>query len=232
MEPGTDPQAQSAMELPPGPQSFRLGLSGKLLFLTVAFVMVAEILIYVPSIANFRLNWLNDRLAAAHAAALMLDAAPSGMVSESLAQQVLESIGARAVAMKMGTQRRMLAVSALPFNVEVEVDMRDVPWWSAIYDAFEMLLFDKPGDTIRVVGAAPMGGEFLEVVLNEAPLYKAMVSYSVNILLLSLVISAITATLVFFALHYLLVRPMERLTANMMAFRTDPENPARIIARS
>ena len=54
----------------------RLGLSGKLLVLTILFVMIAEVLIYVPSIANFRLNWLNDRLAAAHTAALVLDAAP------------------------------------------------------------------------------------------------------------------------------------------------------------
>ncbi len=56
----------------------------------------------MPAIANFRLNWLNDRLAAAHTAALVLDAAPSGMVPESLARQILNSIGARAVAMKMG----------------------------------------------------------------------------------------------------------------------------------
>ena len=68
----------------------RVGLSGKLLLLTVLFVMVAEILIYVPSVANFRLNWLNDRLAAAHTAALVLEAAPSGMVPESLAKQILQ----------------------------------------------------------------------------------------------------------------------------------------------
>ena len=41
----------------------RFGLSAKLLLLTTLFVMVAEVLIYVPSIANFRLNWLADRLA-------------------------------------------------------------------------------------------------------------------------------------------------------------------------
>jgi hypothetical protein len=75
------------------------GLSGKLLVLTIAFVMLAEVLIYVPSVANFRLNWLTDRLAAAYTAALVLDAAPRGMVPESLARQILESIGARAVAM-------------------------------------------------------------------------------------------------------------------------------------
>src|ERR1041385_6045209 len=100
----------------PGPTrlGWRLGLSGKLLVLTILFVMISEALIYVPSVANFRLSWLNDRLAAAHTAALVLDAAPSGMVPESLAKQSLNSVGARAVAMKMGTQRRLLAASELP----------------------------------------------------------------------------------------------------------------------
>ena len=105
-----DPSADAAAPEP----RIRFGLSGKLLVLTVVFVMMAEVLIYVPSIANFRLTWLNDRLAAAHTAALVLDAAPSGMVPETLAKQILDSIGARAVAMKMGQQRRLLAASDLP----------------------------------------------------------------------------------------------------------------------
>ena len=54
----------------------RFGLSGKLLFLTILFVMIAEVLIYVPSVANFRVVWLKDHLAAAYTAALVLDAAP------------------------------------------------------------------------------------------------------------------------------------------------------------
>src|SRR6201991_544693 len=99
----------------------RLGLSGKLLVLTIIFVMLAEVLIYVPLIANFRLNWLTDRLAAAHTAALVLDAAPSGMVPDTLARQILNSVGARAVAMKMGTQRRLLAVSDMPQEVSREL---------------------------------------------------------------------------------------------------------------
>ena len=43
-----------------------MGLSAKLLVLTLSFVMIAEVLIYVPSVANFRLNWLSDRLSAAY----------------------------------------------------------------------------------------------------------------------------------------------------------------------
>jgi hypothetical protein len=216
---------------PPRRSLAALGLSGKLLVLTTLFVMLAEVLIYVPSIANFRLNWLNDRLAAAHTAALVLDAAPSGMVPESLARQVLQSIGARAVAMKMGTQRRLLAVSEMPRSVQHDIDMRHVPWFEAIVEAFGSLVCGDH-DLIRVVGPAPMGGDFLEIVLDEAPLRAAMWRFSVNILLLSLFISALTAALVYLTLHYMFVRPMRRITENMTAFRADPENPARVIAAS
>jgi signal transduction histidine kinase len=197
------------------------------------FVMLAEVLIYVPAIANFRLNWLNDRLAAAHTAALVLDAAPSGMVPEKLAKQILDSVGARAVAMKMGTQRRLLASTGnIPAKIEQDVDMRTVTWWQATVDAFDTMLMCVPGDVLRLVGPAPMGGDFLEIVLDEEPLRDAMLRFSVTILLVSLLISGITAMLVFFSLNYLLVRPMRRITENMIAFRADPENPARVIAGS
>src|SRR5450631_1360018 len=135
--------------------------------------------------------------------------------------------------MKMGTQRRLLAASDVPSQIEQDIDMRNVAWWHAIMDAFDTLLFCQPNDVMRLVGPAPMAeGQFIEIILDEAPMRKAMLTFSVNILLLSLVISGVTAMLVFFALHYLLVRPMGRITANMITFRADPENPVRIIAES
>jgi signal transduction histidine kinase len=209
----------------------KFGLSGKLLMLTILFVMIAEVLIYVPSVANFRLNWLNDRVAAGHTAALVLDAAPSGMVPETLARQILQSVGARAVAMKTGSQRRLLAVSEMPPTIHHDIDMRYVPWYRAIIDAFDTLL-SNDNDVMRVVGPAPRGGEFLEIILDEQPLREAMLRFSINILLLSLIISGITATLVYIALHVLLVQPIRRLTANMVQFRHDPEHPAKVIAES
>ena len=210
----------------------RLGLSGKLLVLTILFVMIAEVLIYVPSIANKRLNWLRDRLAAAHTAALVLDAAPRGMVPESLTRQILDSVGAKAVAMKLGQQRRLLAISEIPSVLHQDVDVRDVSAFRAIVDAFQTMLVCGDEDLVRAVGPAPMGAEFVEIVLPMGPLRQAMVQFSINILLLSLIISGITATLVYFTLLYLFVRPMRRLTTNMMSFRGDPQNPARIIELS
>jgi len=207
----------------------RMGLSGKLLVLTILFVMIAEVLIYVPSIANFRLNWLQDRISSAYTATLVLEATPN--VPETLTKQILDSIGARAVALKMGQQRRLLAVSDMPAAVDHEIDMRNLSWYRAIINAFDTLL-STDNEVMRVVGPAPMGGEFVEIVVDEAPLRKAMLRFSVNILLLSLLISGITAALVFLALHYMFVRPLRHMTANMMAFHGQPENPASIIVPS
>jgi signal transduction histidine kinase len=209
----------------------RIGLSGKLLVLTILFVMLAEVLIYVPLIANFRMNWLNDRLAAANTAALVLDAAPSGMVPDSLARRILDSIGARAVAIKMDNQRRLLAIADVPPAITQDIDMRSVSWYLAIVDAFDTLL-SHGDDMMRVVGPAPMSGQYLEIILDERPLRRAMLRFSENILFLSLAISGITAALVYLALHYMFVRPMRRITANIEEFRREPENPARIIAGS
>ena len=216
---------------PPAARAPRFGLSAKLLVLTILFVMIAEVLIYVPLVANYRVNWLRDHLAGAYTAALVLEAAPSGMVPESLAKQILDSIGARAVAMKMGTRRRLLAVGDAPPPVTHDFDMRDINSFDSIIDAFMTMLGTK-NDVMRVVGPAPMGGDFIELVMDEPPLRKAMLRYSVNLLLLSLLVIGIAAAFVYLVLHYLFVRPMRRITANMVAFRADPENADRIIVPS
>src|SRR3954447_19619911 len=180
----------------------RLGLSGKLLLLTIPLVMIAEVLIYVPAIANFRVNRLNDRLAAANTAALVLDAAPLGMVPDSLAKQILTSIGARAVAIKRGQQPRLPASAGLPPAIDHDIDMRTLTAWSAIMDSFETML-ETGNQAIRVIGPAPGGGQFIEVVIDELPLRRAMYRFSGNVLLVTLGIAAFTAGLVYLALHYL-----------------------------
>jgi len=223
----------SEMERPEQERSrVRLGLSGKLLLLTVVFMMVAEILIFVPSIANFRLAWLSDRLAAAHTAALVLDASPDGMISEDLTRQLLDSVGAKAVAMKTGDSRRLLAFSQMPPQTDHEVDIRDISAYRSIFDAFETLFSRTLYDAVRVVGPAPRGGEFVEIIIDEQPLRDAMIAFSVNILLISLAISAVTGIFVYTSLLWLFVRPMRNLTERMIDFAQAPEDPARILSPS
>jgi signal transduction histidine kinase len=222
---------QPTTEMPRPRPARRLGLSGKLLLLTIPLVMIAEILIYVPSMANFWMNRLNGRLASANTAALVLDAAPFGMVQDSLAREILSSIGARAVAIKMGQQRRLLASAGLPPAIDHDVDMRSLTVWSSVVDSFEMML-ETGNQAIRVIGPAPGGGQFIEVVIDEAPLRQAMYGFSRNLLLVSLAIAILTAALVYLALHFLFVRPMRRLTASLVGFHENPESSARIIVPS
>ena len=94
----TTPQAESARTDAP-----RFGLSGKLLLLTILFVMLAEVLIYVPSIANYRLTWLSDRVAVARTVALVLYARPEepeARLPDAKVQEILDSLGAKTVAMR------------------------------------------------------------------------------------------------------------------------------------
>src|SRR5690606_10642643 len=159
-----------------------------------------------------------DRLAAAHIAALVLDAAPDGMISDDLTRQLLDSVGAKAVAMKKGDSRQLLAFSEMPPEIHNEVDIRDVSMYSAIVDAFTLIFSGANSDVMRVVGPAPRGGEFVEIVMDEYPLRQAMLGFSLNILGVSLAIAAITGVFVYASLVWLFVRPMRRLTAHMVAF--------------
>jgi signal transduction histidine kinase len=132
--------------------------------------------------------------------------------------------------MKIGQQRRLLATTEMPSEVLQDVDIRDMRPMRAIVEAFRTLLVAKDTDLLRAIGPAPVGGQFVEIVIPEGPLRSAMWIYSRNIMVLSIAISAISAALVYFALHYLFVRPLYRITANMASFRADPEDQARILA--
>ncbi|MBS7543434.1 sensor histidine kinase [Ancylobacter oerskovii] len=198
-----------------------LGLSGKLLAFTVAFVVLAELLIIVPSIAAYRVNWLSDRLAAARTAALVLDVAPQEMVAPELTRELLGSVGAITVALKRNDTRRLLASTDMPPEVDLHVDLRDVTPWQAVSEAVDTL-FAPDGRIIRVVGTPPRLGGFVEIVIDETPLRKAMLRFTRNLVLVSLIIAALTGGLIYLGLAWMFVRPMRRLTQRMVAFREAP----------
>ncbi len=217
------------------PRRIVFGLSARLLWLTVAFVMLAEVLIYVPSVANFQRSWLNDRLTAAQIAALVLDAAPAEGLPRDLEDQLLAGVGAMTVAVRGGGTRRLLAVSDMPPAVDRVIDLRDQSWPRAIAAAFSTL-FSPAEAPILVVGSGMRETitdvEFVEIVIDEAPLRRALFAFSRNILLLSLLISGITAGLIYLALQIAIVRPVRRLSANLASFSQNPEDTSRIIAPS
>lgn len=209
----------------------RFGLASRVLLLTIAFVMLAEVAVYVPSIANYRNNWLRDRLSAAYTAALVLEAAPDSMVPDELKTELLSSVGTQSIAIKRGDIRKLLAMSDVPPMVDDRFDLRTASPLHSIIEAFETMLA-RHDRVVSVVGDAPMGAQFVEITLHEAPLREAMFRYSRNILLVSLVISLMVAGLAMAAIHLMVLRPVRKLTSNLMDFGENPEDISRRIVPS
>tara|TARA_R110002020_G_scaffold993_6_gene4943 strand:- start:12846 stop:14261 length:1416 start_codon:yes stop_codon:yes gene_type:complete len=206
-----------------------MSLSSKLLWLTILFVMIAEVLIFVPSVANTRVRWLADRLNIAAAAAVVIDAVNQMELPQSIQDDALMATGTKAIVLRRDGASRMIATADMPPVVTHQYDLSAVTPVGAIVDAFDTFLFG--GDrVIRVYGpVADDPNMQIELVLEDAPLRHAMLIYGRNVFLLSVLISLITASMVFFAINRLLFRPVRRVTENMQAFSEDPENPANII---
>ncbi len=222
----TDWQARPEGRLP-----FLSGLSGKLLLLTVLFVMMAEVLIFVPSIANFRLSWLNERLHTAEAVSVVFQNNRDINLPRIVQDELLKATQAEAIALNTVGARRLIAIDTMPSDVARHVHLNDNSMTGpvqSITDAVDTLFFG--GDrAIRVVSALGNGEGDIEVVMKDGPLLKAMLIYARNVMLLSLVISLMTAFLVFLSIRWLLIRPIQRMTGNMLGFSEDPENTGKII---
>ncbi len=213
-------------------RKLNLGLSAKLLIMTALFIMLAEVLIFVPSVANFRKNWLENRLESAQIASLVVEASPDQKISDKLMYALLEAARVKGVATRNNEIRQMILSKNMPPAVDRHFDLRDPTMYGLIMDAMETL-FAGGNRNIRVVGKIKgQSGGFIEVILAEKPLRKAMLTFASNIFKLSLVISALAATAVYLLLLWLFVRPMRHITYNMVRFRESPEDGARIIVPS
>jgi signal transduction histidine kinase len=208
------------------------GLSTRLLVLTVFFVMVSEVAVYVPSIARYREQYLQERIATAHLATLALEATPDKMVSDELAMKLLDQVDAYGIVLSGSGLAKRVIYRKMPPIADVAVTIDGADMVSLAADALKTLAQNR-NRVVRVMGySAKEGGAVIEVVIDETPLRLAMYSYSYRILGLSIAIALATATLVFLSLQWMMVRPIRRLTENMMAFRGDPEDPARMIQPS
>lgn len=202
-------------------------LSGRFLILTVIFVMLAEVLIFVPSVARFREDYLLDRLERAQIASLALLA--DDMLTTELERELLENAEVFNVVLRRDEVRQLVLSSPLPHPIEATFDLRDPGAVALIRDAMVRLI--TPGNqVIRVIGSPVReAGLLIEITMESGPLRMAMIDYGVRILILSAVISVFTALLLFFAVRVLLVTPIKGVVGSMQRYAAAPEDARRII---
>lgn len=226
----TELQAPIAGKQPrtPGRIKTARSLSSKVLVLTVTFVMVAEVLIFVPSVANFRMRWLQDRVNTAAIASVVLANADAESLSRKMQDDILMATGAKAIALREAGVSRLLAAEEMPPTVDRHIDLRQSGPMTAIGDVMDTLI-NGGNRTIRVYGPVGDSGKTVEIIISDKGLLDALLVYARNVFLLSIIISLFTGSLVFFALRRMMIAPIRAMTANMLRFSADPENPGGIL---
>lgn len=213
----------------PGPLS---GLSVKIIATLVIVILAVEVVVYLPSAANFRQGWLTDRLRVGIVAARVLDAVPDAMnLPRMLTDRLLTSAGALAIVYRREGQSQLIELE----NVEmprqaVTVDMRVRDPATLILGALDTLAFGGER-TLRIVGEEIGQQErIIEVLMPEAPLKAELLVYSRNLFVLSLILAVITSAVLYVFVSRILIAPIRRLTGNMVSYRQAPENAALIVS--
>ncbi|MBO9442581.1 HAMP domain-containing histidine kinase [Phaeobacter italicus] len=202
-------------------------LSGRFLILTTVFVMLAEVLIFVPSIARFRLDYLSDRLERAQIASLALLA--DDMLETELEAELLENAGVFNVVLRRDEVRQLVLSSPIPSPIAGSYDLRNSSPFSLIGQAMQRLLTPE-NEIIRVIGSPVReAGLLIEITIETKGLRAAMIDYGVRILLLSAVISIFTAVLLFAAVRRFMVKPIKGVIGYMQRYAAAPEDARGII---
>ncbi|KQT70070.1 histidine kinase [Aureimonas sp. Leaf460] len=216
----------------PAPFAVSHRLSTSFLWLTMLAIMAAEVLIFVPSIASFRQDWLNQRLETAAVAGVSAEGAGGVPLLDDEAQgKLLRALDAKLVAITTGGMSQLLAKSPDLSAIDHEVSLDETMPLPLILGAFDTLLFGE-SRMMRVTGPVGDGDMEAEVVMPERKLRHAMLIHSRNLFGLSIVIASFTAIFVYLAISRLLIRPIRGMTRSMMLFREKPTDAERILVPS
>lgn len=206
-------------------------LSARLLLLVVAFVVLADLLVFVPSIARFRADFLVERLRQAQIAVLVQLASDTG-VSPALERELLANAQVYNVVLRRSNVRQLVLSSPVPAPVHDSYDLRFDGPWQLIRDALHRL-FEPENQIVRVIGnPVQEGGQLIEITMQTEPLRNAMLVHAGRIALLSALMSAVMAILLFALAQRLVVAPIRRVIRHMSAFAEAPEDARNIIEPS
>jgi signal transduction histidine kinase len=213
--------AQSAR--PARRRTATFGLSWRILGLVIIAVMTAEVAIFLPSIARFRLVYLEQLIESGTLAALALDATPDNMVTEQVKGSLLAHARVEAVVLVEPNKPKRALMNIEPRPEMLGFNLKDRGALGLIWDALETMA--RNGSHLMRVGGESMRmpGAMVWIVVDEMPMRAAMYGYTSRILVLSIIIALFTAALLYLALRWLVVRPLQDLSRAMIDFRRAPE---------
>ena len=208
-------------------------LSGKLLLMTIGFVMLAELVIFIPSAALYRQDWLGERTNQVDILNLALLEVDNFTASAALADKFMEDKN-----VIMGSQRykgkSKLLFGSIPEDLDPTslklIDIRETTRLPKFRDTFETFFGSSQG-YYRVIGSSSAQIDTtkvketaaIEVLIPRKNVQTAMRDYFKRIFFLSLAIAIITGSLIYFTMSLLIIRPIQDLARNVAIFQKAPE---------
>lgn len=207
-------------------------LSGRLLLLTLLYVLISEVLILVPSLGRYHRSLLEGRIESSEIAILPFTEVGENQLSEALRKQLLARANASAVMLKRSDQRELFLRDQMPSRIDVTIDLRNQDLFEEMFEALDCMAVGG-ARTLRVIAPTHIAGaESIDAIIGEASIRGALMDYADRLVLLGFVISLATALLVFASLYLVFVRPMGRLTRAMVRFQENPDDAGSILSPS
>lgn len=223
-------QSKPAPETKPKPTRERpkerplTGLSARALVLTVMFVLLAEAVLFMPSLGRWLEQELNDRLSDGHLAIRALEVVPDSMPTGALTDELLAHVDADLVAFRAPGQPKLALFRDPSLRADSSIDLRRTNIVQLSAFAWQLMLDHRTDAIVRVVGTSPVDPMAeIELLLGQQRICANLRSYAMRIALLSMFIGLVTGLLLYLTLRWLIVRPMVRLTQAVQDFAEHPE---------
>ena len=203
-------------------------ISGRFAALTTMFVILAELFILLPSLAGFRLDYLESRLERAQIASLALLATDESIALD-LEAELLQTAGVFNVVLRRNDVRQLVLSSPIPGPIAATYDLRSEGVLHTIGDSLRALA-DRQNRVIRVIGApVNQAGQLIEITMETAPLRQAMIDYGLRLLAVSAAFSILTAVLLFTAAQRMILVPIRRVITPVPTSPSPPRDSRHII---
>ena len=200
------------------------GLSARALLLTVVFVLMAEAVLFMPSLGRWLEQELNDRLSDGHLAIRTLEVLPSAMPTGALTDELLDHVNADLVAFRSPGQPKLALFRDPTLRADRSIDLRTTNIIELSIVAWNLMLDHRPDAVLRVVGLSPADQMAeIELLLDQTRICTTLRSYALRIALLSMFVGLVTGFLLYLTLRWLIVRPVMRLTRAVQDFAEHPE---------
>jgi len=210
---------------------FGFGLAARVLAVTIGFVLLAMSLFYVTRLTAHREMWLHSKISWAQTAVDAFDLAGPNPPSADLSRKILNGVAVKSIVITTPKERREFILPGVGPDKAEPVATDGVSFLDSVAATFHAL-FAQPGTIVKLSSSPQSSGPAIEITLDEAPLIESLWRVSRNFLNISLTIAAVVTCVLWAALWRMVLRPVRRLTSNIIAFGERPQDSSRVIAPS